>query len=188
MCGGKAASPGTVHRLCVAIAIPFALLLTACGSSTPKSGAQATSAAEPSPGGSAGRVYAQKVLVTRANGRFEWITLFIVGKKDGGLAIVDSNGEDYRDLDDFRANNDLLSEDDKITLPRDFPSADTSRNVELMRVSGHTGRTPWTWWLTGGIALVLVSGAAFFWLRVRSARRWSAREFGSDADPQGSAP
>jgi hypothetical protein len=50
-------------------------------------------------------VYAQKVLVSRANGRFEWITLFIVRKKDGGLAIVDSNGDDYQDLDDFRANN-----------------------------------------------------------------------------------
>jgi hypothetical protein len=105
VCGGKAASPGTVHRLWIAIAIPLALLLTACGSSTPKGGTQATSAAQPSPSGSAGGVYAQKVLVSRANGRFEWITLFIVRKKDGGLAIVDSNGDDYQDLDDFRANN-----------------------------------------------------------------------------------
>jgi hypothetical protein len=177
----------------MAIAIPLALLSAACGSPTPKSGAQATSAAhtsssEPSPGGSAGQVYAQKVLVTRVNGRFEWITLFIVGKKEGGLAIVDSNGEDYRDLDDFRANNDLLSEDDKITLPRDFPSTDTSRDVKLMTVSGHTGGTPWAWWLTGGIAVVLISGGAFLWSRARSARRWSAREFGSDADPQEPAP
>jgi LPXTG-motif cell wall-anchored protein len=57
-----------------------------------------------------------------------------------------------------------------------------------MTVSGHTGGTPWAWWLTGGIALVLISGAAFLFLRARSARRWSAQAFGSDADPHESTP
>ncbi|MDW6062141.1 hypothetical protein SAZ11_34110 [Streptomyces sp. FXJ1.4098] len=99
------------------------------------------------------------------------------------MAIVDHEGRDYRDLDDFRANNKLLSEDDKITLPRDFPSVERSGNVELMTVSGHTGTsTSWLRWLGGGAALVLlIGGGGIHWLR---ARRRSVRASASDADPQ----
>jgi hypothetical protein len=181
--GTKTASRGTVRELCVVIAMPPALLLTACGSSTPRDGAPAASASRQSSGGSPGSVYAQKVLVNHGDKRFEWITLFIVRKKEGGLAIVDSDGQDYEDLDDFRANNDLLSEKDRITLPRDFPSVDRSGKLELMTVSGHTSSS-WAWWLIGGTALVLISGTGLLWSR---ARRGNAL-FAADADPQESSP
>lgn len=93
---------------------------------------------------------------------------------DGNVAIVDHEGKSYRDVDDFRANNELLSEDDEITLPRDFPSVDRSGELQLMTVSGKTHSiASWVWWLTGGIALVLFnSGGGALWLR---ARRRTAR-------------
>ncbi|ADI07700.1 hypothetical protein SBI_04580 [Streptomyces bingchenggensis BCW-1] len=79
-------------------------------------------------------MYSQKILVSHKDKRFDWITLFLVCTPKRSVAIVDHEGRDYQDLDDFRANNKLLSEDDKITLPRDFPSVERSGNVEPPRL------------------------------------------------------
>jgi LPXTG-motif cell wall-anchored protein len=158
----------TVRALCVAIALPLALLMTAWSPSARAGAAQAVPTARQSPCGSPGQVYAQKIIVAPKNGRPDLKTLFLVCRPTRVLAIVDSDGGTYKDLDDFRAHNHLFSADDKITLPRNFPSADTSGNVGFMTVSGHTGTSsPW-WWLIGGIVLVaVISGGAFLWLRAR---------------------
>jgi hypothetical protein len=157
-------------------------MLVACGTAVAATHAQAPSAPRQTRCESPGKVYAQKVFVTHKSKKgLDSITLFLVCRPNGNVAIVDHEGRSYQDLDDFRANNEILGEDDEITLPRDFPSVDRSRDLELMTVSGKTHSTgSWVWWLTGGIALALVTGGGALWLR---ARRRTAQE----PDPQGSS-
>jgi LPXTG-motif cell wall-anchored protein len=159
--GVEAGARVSVRRLGVVIAVPVASLVTACGSS----GTQQSTCE------SAGKVYSQRVLVDRGNKKeFNWITLFIVCKPDHHLGIVDSDGKTYENLDDFRANNDLLDREDTITLPRDFPSVDRRGKVDLMTVSGHTG-TPWVWYLAGGVGFVVAIGAGLWLYRRRQITR-----------------
>ncbi|MGN9760841.1 hypothetical protein [Streptomyces sp. SD31] len=161
----------TVHAL-FTTAMTLALLMVTCGSSVAQTRCE-----------SRGQVYAQKVIVTHKGKKgLDSITLFLVCRPNGNVGIVDHEGKSYQDLDDFRANNEILSEDDEITLPRDFPSVDTSRELELMTVSGKThGSAPWLWWLTGGIALALVTGGGgALWLRAR--RRAVQDSDSSDSD------
>lgn len=180
-----------VHALCAAVTA-LALLIPTSAPSAAASGAQAPSVTQQTRCGSPGEVYAQKVFVTRKDDRdgpLDSITLFLVCKPDGVVVIVDHEGHDYRDLGDFRANNEILSEDDEITLPRDFPSVDRPGEPELklMTVSGKTHSTPsWLWWLAGGSLLtVIIAGGGALWLR---AHRRSARASASDAALQEPSP
>jgi LPXTG-motif cell wall-anchored protein len=175
----------TVRTLYVAVAIPLALLMTAWGTRT--SDAQAMPATQQSRCESPGKVYSQKVIVGHKDKRFDLKTLFLVCSPSHVVAIVDSDGRSYKDLRDFRAHNHLFSEDDKITLPRNFPSVDTSANAGLMTVSGHTGTSSVWWWLIGGVVLVLVSAGGLSWLRTR--RRASTSEAGEEEpSPQTEPP
>jgi LPXTG-motif cell wall-anchored protein len=176
----------TVRALCVAIALPLALLMTAWSPSARTGAAQAVPAARQSPCGSPGQVYTQKIIVAHKNGPPDLKTLFLVCRPSHVLAIVDSDGGTYKDLDDFRAHNHLFSEDDRITLPRNFPSADTSSDAGFMTVSGHTGTSSTWWWLIGGIVLVLVIGGGAF-LRPRARRRRAGAE-PPDADVREPSP
>lgn len=175
------------HMLGTALAMALAFLAMACGSAAATSGVKGPFATRQTHCASPGKVYTQKILVTHEDKRLDWITLFLVCTPKRGVAIVDHEGRDYRDLDDFRANNKLLSEDDKITLPRDFPSLDSSGKIEFMTVSGHTGTsTSWPRWLVGGAVLVLIiGGGGIHWLR---ARRRSARASASEPDPREPSP
>jgi hypothetical protein len=165
----------TARALCGVIAILLALLMTAHSSPAAQSDCA-----------SPGKVYAQKILVEyeedEKDERLDWITVFLVCQPNGHVKIVDHEGQAYDDLADFRANNNLLSERDKILVPRNFPSTERSGDVDLMTVSGHTSPSrSWLWWLVGGTALVLIAGGGGF-LRLR-ARRRSARAPASDAAP-----
>jgi LPXTG-motif cell wall-anchored protein len=84
-----------------------------------------------------------------------------------------------------RAHDHLFSADDKITLPRNFPSVETSGNVGLTTVSGHTGTSSVWWWLISGIILVLIGAGGFLGLRTRRRR---ARASTSDAGEEESSP
>lgn len=179
MSGRETQTRIAVHALCAA-AMTLAVLMVASPSSAATTNVQASSATRQTRCDSPGKVYTQKVFVKhKGKARIDSITLFLVCQPNGNVAIVDHEGKSYQDLDDFRANNEILSEDDEITLPRDFPSVDTSRDRELMTVSGKTNSiASWVWWLTGGIAVVVVtSGGGALWLR---ARRRSARALTSD--------
>jgi hypothetical protein len=178
----ETASRVAVRTLCVGIALSLASLIMAW---SPHAGAApVVTATRESPCGSPGQVYAQKIIVAHKNGRFDLKTLFLVCRPSHVLAIVDSDGGSYKDLGDFRAHNHLFSEDDRITLPRNFPSADTSAKVGFMTVSGHTGTSSIWWWLIGGIVLVLIVCGAL--LRLRARRRRSGPSV--PAEPQEPSP
>jgi LPXTG-motif cell wall-anchored protein len=142
------------------------------------------SAARPARCASAGRTYSANVIVEHKGGKTELKTLFLVCKPDHFVKIVDSDGRAYDDLDDFRAHNHLFSRDDKITVPRDFPSVDTTGRPGFgPAVSGHTGTSP-LWWSLGGFVLVLIiAGGAFLVVRRRS-----ASAVVTAADPPESSP
>jgi hypothetical protein len=118
-----------------------------------------------------GKYYVRRILVDRGDDKMEWMALVLVRKPGEPTALVDPDGKVYTGgIDDFRANNELLTEDDKIVVPRDITSTDQKKDVDLVTLSGHTD--PYrTWWLVGKIAAcVLIVGAAVLFL-VRSIRR-----------------
>ncbi len=167
MSGRETQTGITVRALCAA-AMALAVLTVASPAAT--ANGQASYATGQTRCDSPGKVYAQKIIVDRKDtDGVDSLTLFLVCQPNRNVAIVDHEGKSYQDLDDFRANNEIFSEGDRITLPRDFPSVDTSRDLDLMTVSGKTNSiASWVWWLTGGIALmVFTSGGGALWLRAR---------------------
>ncbi|MER5214408.1 hypothetical protein ABT063_28560 [Streptomyces sp. NPDC002838] len=116
-----------------------------------------------------GKVSRNNVLVKHSDGEYEWIVLCVGRKPDGATALIDSHGRVHDGgIDDFRAHNDLLSEDDEITFNRDIASSTPGNRVKLVTLSGHTGRD-WTPWLIAGSTVAVLAGGAL--LLVRRARR-----------------
>jgi hypothetical protein len=139
----------------------FLVAMTVAGALRPPAAMAARQSSCPTPG----KVYAQKVIVTHADKRVDLTTLFLVCRPTHVLAIVDSDGGTYRDLDDFRAHNHLFGSGDKITVPRDFPSVDGAGRSDLVTVSARTGSSRW-WWVGGAaVVLVLLAGGGLLWLR-----------------------
>lgn len=104
-------------------------------------------------------------------------------KPDGGSAIVDLNAQSYEGLDDFLANNKLFSEDEMITLPKQFPAVNVPGDLDLMTIPGHATNSSPAWWTAAGAALVLAGGGGWFlWSRAvqRKARRMFADMEASD--------
>jgi LPXTG-motif cell wall-anchored protein len=133
--------------------------------------------------GTPGKVYTQNIIIDRKNGPIGTTTLFLVCRPTHVVAIVDSDGNTYKDLADFRAHNHLFGSDDTITLPRDFPAVERSGKPDLVTVSGHTGSSVW-WWVIGGVALVLATGGGLLVLRTRRRRDPAAAP---DPDPEAEA-
>ncbi|MFG1694260.1 hypothetical protein [Nonomuraea sp. NPDC049309] len=151
-----------------AIALPLLLLLAVCAPAVSASASPA-----PSPSGSPGpEAYEQPVLVHRKDGSFEWTKLYVLHRKEtGAFTIIDSRGKEYEDLDDFRARNELFTEEDEITIPRNFPTPSDGKDLQLITVSGHTSDA-WMWWSGGGIAVaVLVLTALILAVRARRESR-----------------
>ncbi|OZM71326.1 hypothetical protein CFN78_21305 [Amycolatopsis antarctica] len=148
-------------------------LLTSCGPRPGLSPEQTAAQIRQETGGREGAVTAWPLLISHENGAFENRTLFMAIRPDGGKVLFDWTGRRYEaDLDDFRANNHVLAETDKITLDNTFPDKrplEAGTYVELMTVTGHTG-TIWTWWFSTGMA-VLLAAALGLALRLRSRRR-----------------
>ncbi|WP_326808309.1 hypothetical protein OHB04_24445 [Streptomyces sp. NBC_01775] len=131
-----------------------------------------------------GKFYARRILVERSNDKMEWMALVVVRKPGEPTALIDPDGKVYTGgIDDFRANNELLTEDDKIVVPRDITSID-KKDVDLVTLSGHTDPHR-LWWLVGKIAAcVVVFGAAGLFF-LRSAHRRRPDSGSDDAPPSG---
>jgi hypothetical protein len=74
---------------------------------------------------------------------------------DGTVTVFDEDGNDYESLEDFQANNDLLTEEDRILLPSHFPSMSGSDESKIVTVPGHTGNSA-MWWRIGAAVLVVI--------------------------------
>lgn len=122
-------------------------------------------------------IFSRLILVQVHGGDdFQWMPLYVVVRSGGSSALIDYTGQTYTGgLDDFRAHNNLLSDDDIIVAPKDITSPSSDVANDLVKVSGHTS-SGWTGWLIGGIAAVLVIIAlAVLALRIRARRRRSAQ-------------
>jgi len=120
-------------------------------------------------GGDDSAVSTRKLVVQRAGGEVDELTLFLVRRTDGSRVLVDHTGQRYEpDLDAFRAENHLLTEADTITVAEGFP------DTPDVTVSGHTGAATWGWWPAGGAALVVLALVFAIGVRRRRAARGSA--------------
>lgn len=72
-------------------------------------------AAVQSTGANASTIHGRVVLAKHPDGSLELLTLFVANGK-----LIDATGRTYTGLDDFRANNELLSSDDVILAPRNI--------------------------------------------------------------------
>lgn len=110
----------------------------------------------------------RSLLVERADGELELLTVYVVQRADGEARLIDRDGGTYTGLDDFRAGNELLDHDDTVLTLRDVTSV--PGEGELVVVSGHTPPV-WQWWLAGSAALLALAGAGTAVARrVRAAR------------------
>jgi hypothetical protein len=91
----------------------------------------------------------RSVLVKHDDGSLELVTLYVVQRSGGEARLIDRTGRTYTDLEDFRANNDLLTDDDTMMTLRNITSV--PGEGEVVAVTGHTPST-WQWWLLGGVA------------------------------------
>lgn len=108
-----------------------------------------------------GEVYGRVILVKREDGSLELLTVFVSGGK-----LIDSTGETYGSLDEFRSGNDLLSTKDVILSPRDLLQVEGGG--EIVVVYGSTDNNALVVWLVSGGAVVVVLGA---WLVLVFRRR-----------------
>jgi hypothetical protein len=108
----------------------------------------------------------RSILVNRAHGALQLITLYVARGADNKAVLIDHTGQTYTDLEDFRANNNLLTRDDTMLTLRDITSV--SGEGEVITV---TGRIPvmWPWWLFGGIAVLAAVGTGLVFV-VRNRR------------------
>jgi hypothetical protein len=112
----------------------------------------------------------RSIVVKREDGSLELVTLYVVQASGDQARLIDPNGRAYTGLEDFRANNDVFTDDDTILTLRDITSV--PGEGEVVTVTGHTAST-WQWWLLGGIAGLAVLGAG---LAVVVRRRRVARD------------
>jgi hypothetical protein len=140
--------------------------------------------------GPRGDLYSRNVLVEHPNGKLELLGLLIGRRPGGSTALVDADGHVYTGgLDDFRAHNELLTDDDNMLVPRDITATvqpKSGEGLKLVTVSGHipADRTPW---LVGAAAAVVVLGAGLFLFR-RKRRLRAAGSANIPADPEAPDP
>jgi hypothetical protein len=158
---------GSVCAFCVAVVAPLALLVAAWGSPA-RAGDVWAAPAQPTHCASAtGQVYAVNVVVEHKNGKVELKQLFLVCQPSHFVKIVDWTGRAYDDLNGFRAHNHVFSKDDKISVPRGFPSVDATASPAFgPALSGHTGgSSTWWWWLIGGFVVLIPVAGVWLWPR-----------------------
>jgi hypothetical protein len=97
----------------------------------------------------------RSILVKHEDGSLELITLYVAQRSGDEARLIDRTGRTYTDLEDFRANNDVLTDDDTMMTLRDITSV--PGEGEVVAVTGHTAST-WQWWLLGGIGGFAVPG------------------------------
>jgi hypothetical protein len=119
--------------------------------------------------GSAAEPFGRSILVKHEDGSLELVTLYVVQASGNQARLIDQTGRTYTDLEDFRANNDLLTDDDTMLTLRNITSV--PGEGEVVAVTGHTAST-WQWWLLGGTAVLALPGIGIvvFVRRRREAR------------------
>lgn len=97
-----------------------------------------------------GEIHGRVILVKHDDESLELLTVFVSGGR-----LIDSTGRTYTSLEDFRADNELLSSDDVIMAPREILKV--PGEGEIVTVYGHTG-VDWTPWLVaaGGLVVLVV--------------------------------
>jgi hypothetical protein len=133
---------------------------------------EATTAARDFAGADA-EILGRSILVKHGDGSLEMVTLYVVEGPSDQARLIDKNGGTYTDLEDFRANNDLLTADDTMLTLRDITAVPGEGG--WITVTGHTPSSVWPWWVGGGIAAVGLLGIVIV-LRRRTAAR-DAAEF-----------
>ena len=114
-----------------------------------------------------GTLFRRLVLVKHSNGDLELVALYVAQKSKNDAILIDTNGQTYRDLPDFRENNDVLTAEDLVLAPENITSV--PGEGKIVTVYGHT-ETNWLPWLLGaGGALVLLVVALVIRRRVGSA-------------------
>ncbi|MGC7101648.1 hypothetical protein ACPZ19_43830, partial [Amycolatopsis lurida] len=160
-------------KLAAAVVATLALL-TSCSSPPRLTPDQILAEIHRESGGREHPVTAWPLTISRKNGEIDSKTLYVVVRPDGSKVMFDWTGQRYEaDLEDFRANNRVLTDTDKIFIDNTFPDAsqrEPGTHVQLMMVTGHTS-TIWTWWLITGMAVLMAAAVAGIALRIRSRRR-----------------
>ncbi|MFS8102794.1 hypothetical protein LFM09_37270 [Lentzea alba] len=103
-----------------------------------------------------GRLFSRSVIVKHGDGSLELFVLFVLQRGEESL-LVDDTGRTYTDLENFRATNEFLGQDDTMLTLRDIESA--ANEGEHVTVTGHTPPTR-PWWLGGGLVALIVLGGA----------------------------
>jgi hypothetical protein len=112
----------------------------------------------------AGRL-CRSLLVKHADGSLELLILHVIPAEK----VTDSTGDSYRDLDDFRAHNDLLDDGDVLFTLTDLTSS--AGTGEIVTVTGHTPSI-WRWVLPAAGALLLILTIIHIIRRAAHRRRW----------------
>lgn len=112
------------------------------------------------------RLWQRSILVKRADGSMELLTLFVARTADRRTRVIDTSGQVYSGvLDDFRRENGLLDSDDVIRAPRDLADVN-GRPMQVVTLTGSTAPVVPSWvYGAGGVLLVL--GGVLLWRRMR---------------------
>ncbi|WP_417328940.1 DUF4781 domain-containing protein [Halomonas cupida] len=78
--------------------------------------------------------------VDEANGVSQ-VNLIAVQGDDGEVRYVDMSGKHYSDIEDFRDNNQMFSDDGKLVAPRDFDMSSEDGKFDLEVVDAHATST-----------------------------------------------
>lgn len=117
--------------------------------------------------GDGAEVFVRYNVVEREDGSLEVMPLWVVVESGGDTLLVDSKGETYGGLEDFRNHNGLLDSGDWLLTARD--PMDVEGVPELVTVTGHAWPV-WIPWLIGGVGTLLALAAGFA-VTVRIRRR-----------------
>jgi hypothetical protein len=104
-----------------------------------------------------GTLYERLILVKHDDGRLELVPLYVAHKSKTDALLIDAKGQTYRDLDDFRDNNEVLTADDLMMVPEKITAVPGEGRI--VTVYGRTSTNPVPWFLGGGAVVVLLVGA-----------------------------
>jgi hypothetical protein len=121
-----------------------------------------------------GTLFERSLLVKHDDGALELVSLYVAQKSEQDALLIDATGQTYGDLEDFRANNDVLTSEDLMLAPQKITAV--PGEGEIVTVYGHT-TTNWLPWVLGGAGLVVVLGAGLA-VRRRAVTRREVTESG----------
>jgi hypothetical protein len=104
-----------------------------------------------------GTLYERLILVKHGDGQLELVPLYVAQKSKTDALLIDAQGGTYRDLADFRDNNDVLTAEDLVMLPEKLTAVPGEGRI--VTVYGQTSTNPVPWFLGGGVVIVLLVGA-----------------------------